>query len=168
MRVGLIKPYETDDPADSAESNLALAEISLRRAEEVLKIELECADVIDLKSVGLATADVAALTILIAAHKSVLYWWAPATLMAMSGVCFFIVLRSRQWEWAGEFEPFRRLNYLRTRLEITEAMLADVIASREQNYPHLVAKAKYFRRGYWLLATGLLTLFVIGAWTVFG
>lgn len=110
MRVGLILPYETDNPADSAESDLALAEITLASASDVLKIELDSADVVDLKSVGLATADVAVLTILIAAHKSVAQWWLPAGLMGASGVCFFTVLRSRYWEWGPDFKAFRRKN----------------------------------------------------------
>jgi ABC-type Fe3+-siderophore transport system permease subunit len=76
----------------------ALAEITLTLAQDIFRIELETADTIDLKAVGLATADVAALTILLSFHGSVSHWWAASVLLAVAGVCLFLVMWQRHWE----------------------------------------------------------------------
>jgi hypothetical protein len=151
---------EATPRASDEASELALEEITLKRAEAVLEIELAAADVIDLKSVGLLTADVAALTILVAAHGQIDWWWAPAALMTISGVCFFLVLRTREWLLAPEFPEFRDEHVGKSRIEITHAMLEVVLECRETDYPFLEDKGKWFKRGYSTLALALVTLLI--------
>jgi hypothetical protein len=150
-------------PLGSDDSDLALAEVTLARAKEVLGLELGSADIIDLKSVGLATADVAALTILVAAHGGLGYWWVPAMVMGCSGFCFFLVLRQRVWLFGPDFTKFRDEHAGLSRLEITEGMLADVLACGKNNEPFLKFKARWFRYGYRLLALSLIALAFIAA-----
>lgn len=80
---------------ENGERDLALAEMALRFSQEALRNELSTADTIDLKAVGLATADVAALTIVVSFHRSVSDWWASAVLLGVAALCFFLVMWQR-------------------------------------------------------------------------
>jgi hypothetical protein len=148
------------DDEEQAASDLALAEITTASARSTLDIELGAADTIDIKAVGLATADVAALTIVVTVHEQVPVWWGPAGLLSFAGVCFFFVLRQRYWEYAPDPERFREDHYGGTRTEILDAMLADLVKYRKHNDPLLKFKARWFQWGYWALAGGLAFLLV--------
>jgi hypothetical protein len=168
MRVGLVKPlsYSTDDSDDS---DLALAEITLVQAEALFRADLAVADLIDLKAVGLATADVAALTILVTFHNGrVAHWWAAAAFMAISGVCFFLVLRQREWELGIDPKDFWNKNANRSSVQILEDALASVNKNLEINGPFVDYKSRWFLRGYRLLAVGLGTLLATTVWRLYG
>lgn len=144
--------------SEEDDSRLALAEITLARLDAMLEIELEVGDAIDVKAVGLATADVAALTIIVVFHDSVPVWWLSSILMGAAGVFLFLVLRQRQWRYAPDLTKFWVENVGKPRVEIVEGMLASLSESREHNVPFLVFKAKWFRWGYLTLAAGLVAL----------
>jgi hypothetical protein len=144
------------------DSDLALADITLASAKDQLFFECTAADVIDLKAVGLATADVAALTILVAAHRTIGFWWVPAAFMVMGGVCFFLVLWQRDWEFGPRLNEFREKYAGLSRTEILEGMLSDVEDNRKHNDPFLESKADWFLRGYFALALGFSGLVAVG------
>lgn len=158
MRVGLVGPlsYNTDDMDDS---DLALAETTLRAAEDLFQAELDTADTIDLKAVGLLAADVAALAVVVTFHRSLAsWWWLAAILLAVSCVCFFFVLWQRNWELGIDPTEFWQRNRHRSRLEILEDALAVIERNREHNEPFLESKADWFSYGYWSLFLGLASL----------
>jgi hypothetical protein len=143
---------------------LALPEITLALASDTYRNELTAADTIDLKAVGLATADVAALTILISFHKSVSEWWISAALLAASGFCLFLVLRQRFWELGIEPKDFWDENEGKPREAILESAIAGIERNRTTNEPFLLSKALWFRWGYRSLAAGLATLLGTTLW----
>jgi hypothetical protein len=98
MRVGLVSVLSYDT-RDSADSDLALAETTLRLAEDLFRAELATADTIDGKAASLLAADVAALTIVVTFHHSLAsWWWIAAIFLALSSLCFFVVLWQRDWD----------------------------------------------------------------------
>lgn len=147
---------------------VALAEITLSLAQDIFSVELETADTIDLKAVGLATADVAALTILLSFHGSVSHWWAASVLLAAAGVCFFLVMWQRHWELGVEPYDFWLENAGRTRLAMLESALASTERNRRHNDRFLLSKAFWFLWGYRALAAGLLTLLGTTLWHAYG
>jgi hypothetical protein len=146
------------------EDDLALAETTLSLAEALYREELSAADTIDVKAVGLATADVAALTILVTFHKSVAQWWLTAVLLVAAGVCFFLVLRRRIWELGTEPRPFWDENSGKTRLVILESALASTERNRKHNEPFVRAKGFWFLYGYLTLGIGLVALLATTLW----
>lgn len=158
MRVGLVAPlsHNTDD---AAASDRALAETTLRLADELFRAELSTADAIDLKAAGLLGAVVAALAIIVTFHDSLAHWWAvPASFLALSAFFFFLVLRARRWELGIDPEDFWRSHRHRSPQAMLEDALAITERNRLHNEPHLEAKALWFRCGYWALALGMPTL----------
>jgi hypothetical protein len=158
VRVGLVSVLSYDTK-DSADSDLALAETTLRLAEDIFKAELATADTIDLKAAGLLAADVAALTVVVTFHTSLAsWWWIAAIFLALSGLCFFLVLWQRVWELGTEPRPFWERNQHHSRLEILESALANTERNRNHNEPFLKFKGRWFLRGYWTLVLGIITL----------
>lgn len=152
----------TDEEADE----LALAQTTLALAEDIFRAELLSADTIDLKSVGLATADVAALTILVTFHASVWKWaWGPsAVLLSLSALSFFVVLRQRRWRLGVDPKKYWEANTGRGRLEGVESAIATTEKNRRHNEPYLESKGDWFLRGYVLLAAGLIVLILATLW----
>lgn len=144
--------------ADDDASEIALGEAVLARAESSMRIELGVADTVDLKAVGLATADVAALTISVLFHKDLPAWWISVTIMALAGVCFFFVLRQREWFYEPNLDLFWAEHVGQPPAQIPEAMLAAIVEARGKNRHHIENKATWFRWGYWCLSAGLLAL----------
>jgi hypothetical protein len=157
-----------EDPEAAAEaaSRVAIAEVLLERAGTELDLDLGAADTIDLKAVGLATAAVAALTILVTFHRDLPAWWLHSTFIGISAVCFFLVLWQRDWQYAPEIERFREDNYGRPRVEILEEMLGALVEYRQRNKPYLLFKAWCFQLGYFTLAIGVVTLLAASLWRV--
>jgi hypothetical protein len=158
MRVGLVSVLSYDT-RDSADSDLALAETTLRLAEDLFKAELATADTIDGKAASLLAADVAALTIVVTFHDSLAsWWWIAAIFLALSSLCFFLVLWQQDWELGTDPRPFWDRNRHNSRLAILESALANTERNRNYNSPFLESKATWFFRGYWTLAVGIAAL----------
>jgi hypothetical protein len=158
MRVGLVSVLSYDT-RDSADSDLALAETTLRLAEDLFKAELATADTIDGKAASLLAADVAALTIVVTFHDSLAsWWWVAAIFLALSSLCFFVVLWQREWELGTDPTDFWDRYRHHSRLDVLEFALASTERNRNYNGPFLEAKADWFLRGYWTLAIGIVTL----------
>jgi hypothetical protein len=151
-------------PPPSDDRDIALAEITLALAESLYGEELSAADTIDLKAVGLGTADVAALTILVTFHRDVSQWWAAAILLVISGVCFFTVLRRRFWWLGTEPRKFWDENTDRPRLVVLESALASTEENMTHNEPFLRFKARWFFMGYVTLALGIAVLLITALW----
>lgn len=146
------------------DSDLALAEVTLARADSLLSIDLGAADTIDIKAVGLATAGIAALTIIIVFHRSVPIWWAPTALMTASGVFFFLTLRQQKWVYAPDIPAFRTKHSGKSRVQLLEAMRDEVLEAYEKNGPLVDDKARWFQWGYRCLAAGLIVLLAGAVW----
>lgn len=158
MRVGLVSVLSYDTK-DSDDSDLALAETTLRLAEDLFRAELAAADTIDLKASGLLVADVAALTIVATFHQALAsWWWVAAFFLALSSICLFLVLWQRDWELGTQPKDFWNRYRHHSRLDILEKALAATEENRIRNAPFLEKKADWFFRGYWSLALGLITL----------
>jgi hypothetical protein len=136
--------------------------VALERSSAILEIELNSADVLDFKAIGLGAADLASVGVLVAAHRSIPFWWASTGLLILSSLFFTVVLRPRRWEFGPDFNEFRELHYGKSRLEITEAMLSEVLHALDTNSPFLKAKGRHFKRGFAILLVALLILAASG------
>jgi hypothetical protein len=142
---------------DHHNSDTTLSELLLARADLMLDNQFGNSDVLDLKAVGLLTADVAAVTILAVVPAAVgKLWWVPALLMIGAGAYFLRVVRTRDWDVGPDLDAFREEQYRRSPLQMTDEMLADVVLAMTNNLPLVDGKARMFRNGYRLLAASLL------------
>jgi hypothetical protein len=146
------------EPPD--DEDLARAEIALALAGDLFKAELGTADTIDLKAVGLAAVDIAALALVVTFHKSVSAWPLSALALAVAGTCLFRVLLQRHWELGTEPALFWEENEGGSRLSMLESALASTERNRLYNQPFLVFKGFWFRWGYRFLAAGLGILLI--------
>jgi hypothetical protein len=78
--------------------------------------------------------------------------------MFVSALFFLRVMRARNWEFGPDFQEFRESQFGKSRLEITEAMLSEVLHALDTNEPFVKEKGRNFKRGYRILVVAIVVL----------
>lgn len=160
MRTGLIKSPRVDVTDLPSDSGMALAEVTLSRAEAFLQSTLDDTDHLDSKALHLTVGDIAAFTILVTFKKNGWLWLAPELLLAGAAFFFYLVFKPRGWELGPDPEAFRAGKDL-SPSAIKQSMMRQVLWAAEENWKVLIRKSRYFRAGYTILGVGLALSFVL-------
>lgn len=143
--------------ADAGESDRVVAELLLARVDAFHALAGTSADVIDAKATGLLTADIAAGTILVAAHGNVgRAWIVPALGLAVAAATFLRVIRTRTWDYGPDLEAFRRESNGAAAVDAILKMTSDMQASWALNETTVRDKGTLFHHGYRVLYASLV------------
>jgi hypothetical protein len=145
----------TDEERAESDDAVAEALLSFLRSWQVILLNNNY--ILDQKAVGLLTGDVAAFTIVLAAHKSLgQFWLLPAAIMLLAAFFFYRVIMAREYDLGPGLDEFRTNNDGTPALDVKLAMAADLQVSVQSIADIVDEKLSQFRWGYRVLTLSLV------------
>jgi hypothetical protein len=141
-------------------SRLRASEVALSRADANLQSSLDDVEVLDLKAVHLAVADIAVFAVVVGFHNGWL-WLIPAGPLAVAAVFLLLAFRPRSWDIGPDPEEFFREERKKSPSRINMSMVGQIMWAADANLAALRRKSTYLTVGYISLGVGLASTFVV-------